>query len=95
MAKRMLSRQFTFNQLLQTYILAHFNVPNFPSRKDCEHIENEKSLKEIFGHSSWRSKNRDIFFFIYVLRSIFFQGCMDMELKIFFITFEGFFEWQK
>ena len=46
------------------------------------------------------SKNRGLFSslhicFLYLLTRIFFQECIEMELKFFYIIFEGFFEWQK
>ena len=45
-------------------------------------------------------KNRGLFSslricFLYLLTTIFFQEYIEMELKRFYIIFEGFFEWQK
>ena len=52
----------------------------------CCHIENDKLLKEKFGQH---------LFLTFVNKEIFFQEYVEMELKIFFIIFEGFFDWQK
>ena len=61
----------------------------------CNHIENDKLLKEKYGHFSRRQKIEIYFpyntFVSYILNKeiSFFQEYIEMELKIFFITSEG------
>ena len=99
MPKRTLSRQSKFNRFLQTYLLACSNVPRFSTKKICDHVESEALLKKKYGHFLWRQKIEIFFmahlFLIFVSKEIFLKNGIEMELKIFFIIFEVFFEWQK
>ena len=68
-------------------------------KKNCDHIEIDKHLKENLAvfHDV---KKRFIFlithlFLIFVNKENFFQEYIEMELKLFSIIVEGFFEWQK
>ena len=42
-----------------------------------------------------KEKKREIYFLIFVNMEFFLQNYIETELKIFFITSDGFFEWQK
>ena len=42
-----------------------------------------------------KKKKREIYFLMFVNMDFFFQNYIEAELKIFFITSDGFFEWQK
>ena len=50
------------DKFLQAYLLARSNVPHFSTKKGiCDHIENDKLLKEKSGQFSYRQENRDLF----------------------------------
>ena len=101
MAKRILSWQTKFNKFLETYLLARSNVPHFSAKKESAIILKMRNF--------WRKnlaifhnvkKYRFIFlvthlFLIFINKEIFFHEYTEMGLKIFFIGFKGFFEWEK
>ena len=100
-AKQILSWQSKFNKFFETYLLARSNVSHFSTKKESVIILKMTTF--------WRKNipifhnlnNRDIFLlqhvcFLYLLtRKFFFQKYIEIELKVFFITSEGFFESQK
>ena len=92
MPKQILSWQSKFNKILQTYLLARSNVPRFSTKK-------ESVIKLKMTNFVWCQKTKIFFmthlFLTFVNKEIFFQEYVGMELKIIFIIFEVFFEWQK
>ena len=67
MLKRILSWQSKFNKFFQTYLLHVLIFSISLLTKICDHIENDKSLKEKFGHFSYLLKNRDLFSLIMMM----------------------------
>ena len=56
--KRILSWQCKFNNILLAYLLARSNVLHFSTKKSLPYIENDKLLKETFGHVWWHQKKK-------------------------------------
>ena len=83
------------------YLLARSNVPYFPVKKESMimlKMTNLWSKKLAIFHNV--KKRRFSFlikhiYLIFVNKEILFQVCIEIQLKVVFIIFEGFFEWQK
>ena len=98
-AKQILSWQSKFHKFLQTDLPARSNVPHFYTKT----LSSYWKWKTLEGKSLaifHDAKNRFIFlithlFLVFVNKDIFFEKYTEMELKMFFIIFAGFFEQQK
>ena len=72
---------------LQIYLLARSIVPHFSAKKESVII---LKMKNVFLYDFKKTH----LFLILVNKEIFFQEYTEMELKRFFIIFEGIFEWK-